>query len=71
MSTRTIAEICYTVTSGAVTWFVVWGAAWGYPQGRQVIWPVGLVALAFVIGMGIKPIVDSWRADRAAGRSKT
>ena len=65
MSTRTISEICYMITSAAVTWFFVWGAAWGYPQGRHVIWPIGLVALAFVIGMGIKPIVDSLRADRA------
>ena len=48
-----------------MTWFFVWGAAWGYPQGKHVIWPVGLVALAFVIGMGIKPIVVSLRADRA------
>jgi hypothetical protein len=66
VSTRTILEICYMIASGAVTGFVTWAAAWGYPQGQATIWPVGLVAMGIVIAMGAKPALDSWRVDRAS-----
>ena len=68
MSGRTIAEFCYMVASAVVTWLVAWGAAWSYPQGAATIWPIGWVSIAFVVGLGFKPFLDSWRADRAAAR---
>lgn len=65
MSARTLAEACYMVASAIVTYLITTMAAWGYPQGKTTIWPIGLVAMAFVIGFGFKPFVESWRADRA------
>lgn len=68
MSARTLAEACYMVASAIVTYLITATAAWGYPQGAATIWPIGLVAMAFVIGFGFKPFLASWRADRG-GRS--
>ena len=53
------------VASAIVTWLITAMAAWGYPQGEETIWPIGLVSMAFVLGFGLKPLVTSWRADRA------
>lgn len=65
MSTRTLAELMYLIASVAVTLTITWYSAWGYPQGGTAIWSVGLVAMAFVAGMGLKPFLASWRIDRA------
>jgi MFS family permease len=56
------------VASAIVTYLITATAAWGYPQGAATIWPIGLVAMAFVIGFGFKPFLTSWRADRAGRR---
>ena len=64
MSGRTIAEFCYMIASAAVTWLIARGAVWSYPQGAETIWPIGWVSIAFVVGFGLKPFLDSWRADR-------
>ena len=63
MSARTLAEACYMVASAIVTYLITAMAAWGYPQGGATIWPIGLIAMAFVIGFGFKPFLISWRAD--------
>ena len=68
MSPRTIAEFCYMLASAAVTWLITAVAAWGYPQGRDTIWPIGLISIAFVTGFAFKPFLDSVRADKAADR---
>jgi len=68
MSARTLAEACYMVASAIVTYLITSLAAWGYPQGKETIWPIGLVAMAFVIAFGFKPFLDSWRADRVGRR---
>ena len=68
MSARTLAEACYMVASAIVTYLITATAAWGYPQGAATIWPIGLVAMAFVIAFGVKPFLISWRADRAGRR---
>ena len=70
MSPRTIAELCYLVASALVTYLITAMAAWGYPWGRDTIWPVGLVSMAFVIGFAFKPFLDSWRADRAGSSQR-
>ena len=62
---RTIAEFFYIVASAAATYGVTWAAAWGYPQGGEVIWPIGLTAMALVVLMGIKPLMVAWASDRA------
>ena len=64
MSSRTAAELAYMLASAAVTWMITAIAAWGYPQGSDAIWPVGLVSMAFVSGFAFKPFLDSVRADR-------
>jgi hypothetical protein len=56
------------VASAIVTYLITATAAWGYPQGAGTIWPIGLVAMAFVIVFGFKPFLLSWRADRARRR---
>ena len=56
------------VASAIVTYLITAMAAWGYPQGGATIWPIGLVAMAFVIGFGFKPFLVSWRADHARRR---
>jgi hypothetical protein len=71
MSGRTIAEFCYMAASAVVTWFVARAAVWSYPQGSATIWPIGWVAIAFVVGLGFKPFLDSWRLDRAGARPAT
>ena len=38
------------IASAIVTYLITATAAWGYPQGAATIWPIGLVAMAFVIG---------------------
>jgi len=53
------------VASAIVTYLITAMAAWGYPQGGDTIWPIGLVSTAFVVGFGFKPFLLSWRADRA------
>jgi hypothetical protein len=63
MSARTLAEACYMVASAIMTYLITAMAAWGYPQGSATIWPIGLVAIAFVIGFGLKPFLVSWRED--------
>ncbi|MGN6817367.1 MAG: hypothetical protein ACTHJR_01705 [Sphingomonas sp.] len=68
MSARTLAEACYMVASAIVTYLITAMAAWGYPQGGDTIWPIGLVSTAFVVGFGFKPFLLSWRADRAGRR---
>jgi hypothetical protein len=68
MSAGTLAEACYMVASAVVTYLITAMAAWGYPQGGATIWPIGLVAMAFVIGFGFKPFLVSWRADHAGRR---
>ena len=68
MSLRTFAEACYMVASAIVTYLITAMAAWGYPQGGATIWPIGLVAMAFVIGFGFRPFLVSWRADHAGRR---
>lgn len=68
MSARTLAEACYMVASAIVTYLITATAAWGYPQGAATIWPIGLVAMAFVIAFGVKPFLLSWRADRGGRR---
>ena len=68
MSPRTIAEFCYMLASAAVTWLITAVAAWGYPQGRDTIWPIGLISIAFVTGFAFKPFLDSVRADQAGRR---
>lgn len=65
MSARTLAEACYMIASAIVTYLITAMAAWGYPQGGDTIWPIGLVSTAFVIGFGLKPFLVSLRADRA------
>jgi len=40
----------------------------GLSAGGATIWPIGLVAMAFVIGFGFKPFLVSWRADYAGRR---
>ncbi|MBS0479923.1 MAG: hypothetical protein JSR79_11570 [Proteobacteria bacterium] len=64
MSGHTIAEFAYMLASAGVTYLVAWGAAWSYPQGAATIWPIGWVSIAVVIGVGLKSVLDSWRADR-------
>ena len=68
MSARTLAEACYMVASAIVTYLITATAAWGYPQGAATIWPIGLIAMAFVIAFGVKPFLLSWRADRDGRR---
>ena len=68
MSARTLAEACYMVASAIVTYLITAMAGWGYPQGGETIWPIGLVSTAFVVGFGFKPFLLSWRADRAGRR---
>jgi hypothetical protein len=68
MSARTLAEACYMIASAIVTYLITAMAAWGYPQGGATIWPIGLVAMAFVIGFGFKPFLVSWRTDHAGQR---
>jgi hypothetical protein len=62
---RTIAEFIYIVVSAVGTYGVTWAAAWGYPQGGDVIWPVGLISMTIVILMGVKPLMLAWAKDRA------
>jgi hypothetical protein len=62
---RTIAEFIYIVVSAAATFGVTWAAAWGYPQGGEVIWPVGLGSMVIVVAMGIRPLMLAWAKDRA------
>jgi len=68
MSARTLAEACYMVASAIVTCLITATAAWGYPQGAETIWPIGLISMAFVIAFGFKPFLISWRADRSGRR---
>jgi hypothetical protein len=68
---RTIAEFFYIVVSTVGTFGVTWAAAWGYPQGREVIWPVGLGSMLIVVVMGIKPLMLAWAKDRAALEART
>jgi len=56
------------IASAIVTYLITAMAAWGYPQGGATIWPIGLVAMAFVIGFGFKPFLVSWRADHVGRR---
>ncbi len=65
MSPKTLAELGYMAASAAVTLMITKFAAWGYPQGQDAIWPVGLVSTAFVTGFALKPFLESLRADRA------
>ncbi len=58
------------VASAIVTYLITAMAAWGYPQGKATIWPIGLVSMAFVIGFALKPLIDSLRADRAARKGQ-
>jgi hypothetical protein len=62
---RTIAEFFYIVVSAVGTFGVTWAAVWGYPQGGDVIWPVGLTSMVIVLLMGIKPLMLAWAKDRA------
>jgi len=56
------------VASAIVTCLITATAAWGYPQGAETIWPIGLISMAFVIAFGFKPFLISWRADRSGRR---
>lgn len=61
---RTGAEALYTATAALVIAAAFRGAAWAYPQGRETIWTIGLVAIAAVMGMAWPQLRDAWRADR-------
>ena len=67
MPIRTIAETCYLLASAGVTWAITRLAMWGYPQGRDTIWTVGLVSTVIVALMGVRPLMVAWRADRGGG----
>lgn len=68
---RTIAEFFYIVASALATYGVTWAAAWGYPQGGEVIWPVGGVSMLIVVAMGVKPLLIAWAKDRATLEART
>jgi len=66
MPIRTIAEFCYIIASAAVTCAITRLAMWGYPQGADTIWVVGMVSIVLVIALGAKPLMTAWAAERTA-----
>jgi ABC-type maltose transport system permease subunit len=63
---RTVAEACYVVASAIVTYAITRLAMWGYPQGRDTIWIVGMVSIVAVVTLGIKPLLTAWAVDHPA-----
>ncbi len=58
-----MAEILHIIAALVTTTAITSVAAWGYPVGAKTIWDVGFVSMAFVLGMGIKPLREAWAAD--------
>ena len=71
MPWRTLAELLYVAVSVAATYGVTWAAVWGYPQGGEVIWPVGIGSMMIVVAMGIQPLMRAWDRDRAKLETRT
>ena len=61
---RVLVELFHVAAGMLVALLMAKGAAWAVPLAAREIWIIFYVAIAFVGGMGLKPLKDAWSASQ-------
>lgn len=65
---RVLVELFHIAAGALVALLMAKGAAWAVPLASREIWIIAYVSIAFIGGMGLKPLMAAWRGD-AAGQT--
>ncbi|MFM9829060.1 MAG: hypothetical protein ACKVOB_10030 [Sphingomonas sp.] len=62
-----LVELMHIAAGVIVALVMAKGAAWAVPLAAREIWIIAYVSVAFIGGMGLKPLAEAWRRAHAAG----
>ena len=67
---RTVAiEVAHMLGGLLLTWLIFAGAAWGYPEGRATIRPIGWLTMVAIVLMSTADMLRAGRRGTDARKS--